>query len=106
MKPSDMKSLDQLIQDQRRDPEFREEWDKTAFARQVAIQVTEYRTQCGKTQKAFAATVGFTQSVIARLESGEHTPSLTTLARLSARTGLVFHLDVRGGAVELVDAAA
>ena len=46
MKLSDLKSADQVIEEQRsQDPEFREEWDRTAFARRVAVIVVQYRGQ-------------------------------------------------------------
>jgi transcriptional regulator with XRE-family HTH domain len=41
------------------------------------------------------------QSVIARLESGEQAPSLATLARLSHRLGIQFHIDITPKHVEL-----
>ncbi len=45
--------------------------------------------------------MGMKQPVIARLERGEQPPSLATLARITAGTGIEFHLDVRDGAVAL-----
>lgn len=45
--------------------------------------------------------MGMQQPVIARLERGEQPPSLATLARITAGTGIAFHLDVRDGAVAL-----
>jgi hypothetical protein len=41
------------------------------------------------------------QPVIARLERGEQPPSPATLAKITAGTGIAFHLDVRDGAVAL-----
>jgi len=48
-----------------------------------------------------ARAVGMLQPVIARLERGEQPPSLSTLARITAGTGIEFHLDVSNGAVAL-----
>lgn len=42
------------------------------------------------------------QPVIARLERGEQPPSLSTLARITAGTGIEFRLDVSNGAVALI----
>jgi transcriptional regulator with XRE-family HTH domain len=39
--------------------------------------------------------------VIARLESGEQAPSLTTLARLSRRLGIEFHIAITPDDVQL-----
>jgi transcriptional regulator with XRE-family HTH domain len=41
-------------------------------------------------------------SVIARLERGKQPPSLSTLARITAGTGIELHLDVSNGAVAVV----
>jgi ribosome-binding protein aMBF1 (putative translation factor) len=99
-----MKTIDEVIEDHRQDPEFRAEWDRLEFARQVAIHVLEYRTDRGLSQRAFAAMVGMAQPAIARLESGEHKPTLDTLAKLTNGTGLEFHFAAAGGTVELVAA--
>ncbi len=105
MKLSDLKTNAQVVAERRAtDPEFRAEWDRTAFAREVAITVLKYRTDRNLSQRGLADAAGLTQPVIARLEVGEHPPSLATLAKLSRATGLVFHVQVAAGAVELVAA--
>lgn len=104
MKLSDLKTIDQIIEERRqRDPKFADHWDRTAFARRVAAVVIRYRDQRGITQQALADEVGFKQSAIARLEVGETPPSLTTLAKLSHATGLRFNLDVANGDVAMPD---
>ena len=102
MKLSEMKSLGQSIEEHRGDPEFRAEWDRTAFARDVANRVVRYRTERGLSQRDLAGIVGLVQPQIARLEKAEHQPSFETLAKLSRATGLEFRLEVSEGAVELV----
>jgi len=101
VKLSEMASLDEVVAQQREDPEFRQEWDRGAFAREVAIRVVRYRTDRGLTQAQLAKAVGMTQPVIARLESGDQAPSLATLARITAGTGISFHLDVADGDIAL-----
>lgn len=101
MKLSDMTPLDEVIEEHRKDKEFRETWDKSAFAREVAVHVVKYRSDNGLTQTEFARIVGLKQPAIARLELGEQPPSLATLAKLSATTGLEFHVEVSHGAVAL-----
>ena len=39
MKLSELSTLGQVIDRQREDPEFREAWDRSAFAREVATRV-------------------------------------------------------------------
>ncbi len=104
MKLSELKSLDQVIEDKRDDVEFRKEWDRTAFAREVANRVVRYRTERGLSQRELAAIVDLVQPQIARLEKAEHQPSFETLAKLSRATGLEFHFEVAHGNVELVSA--
>ena len=101
MKLSDMTPLDEVIEEHRTDPEFREMWDKAAFAREVAVRIVAYRTENELTQTQLAKIVGLKQPAIARLEVGEQPPSLTTLAKLSATTGLEFRVEVSHGAVAL-----
>lgn len=102
MKLSDLKSIDQIIAErQASDPDFAEEWDRTAFARQVAITIAQYRAERGMTQRELAEVTGLKQPAIARLELGESVPSLATLAKLSRATGLEFQVEVAQGEVEL-----
>ena len=98
---SKMKTAEQVLNEQLQNPEFAAEWDRTRFAREVAIRVVKYRSERGMTQRDMAKATGLTQSVIARLEIGEQTPSLSTLAKLTKATGLRFRLDVDGGNVAL-----
>jgi ribosome-binding protein aMBF1 (putative translation factor) len=99
MKLSELSTVGEVLDREAEDREFREEWDRSAFAREVAIRVVRYRAERGLTQAQLARSVGMQQSVIARLERGEQTPSLATLARITAGTGIALHLDVSNGAV-------
>ena len=101
MKLSELPALGEVIDRQREDPEFLEGWDRSAFAREVAIRIVRYRADRGLTQTQLAKAVGMLQPVIARLERGEQPPSLSTLARITAGTGIEFHLDVSNGGVAL-----
>jgi ribosome-binding protein aMBF1 (putative translation factor) len=94
MKLSEMKSAEQVLAEQLKDPTFREEWDRTALARAVATRVVAYRAQQGLSQAALARKLGVSQPLVARLEAGEHEPTLTTLSRLSRHLGLEFHIDI------------
>jgi DNA-binding XRE family transcriptional regulator len=99
MKLSDLPALGEVIDRQCEDPEFREQWDRSAFAREVAARIVRFRADRGFTQTQLARAVGMQQSVIARLERGEQPPSLSTLAKITAGTGIVFHINVSNGAV-------
>lgn len=48
-----------------------------------------------------ARKLGMRQPNIARLESGEHEPSLATLTRLSSVLGLDFSIEIKSGELKL-----
>jgi DNA-binding XRE family transcriptional regulator len=103
MKLSQMKTLDQVVEEHGQSPEFVAEWDRAAFAREVATAVVRYRAEHGLTQRQLAAATGITQPAIARLELGETAPSLGTLVKLTKSTNLRFHVDIADGGAELAD---
>jgi ribosome-binding protein aMBF1 (putative translation factor) len=104
MKLTDLKSLDQVVEEHRQDEDFRVEWDRLAFAREVANRVVRYRVDNGLSQRELAGMVGLVQPQVARLEKAEHQPSFETLVKLSRATGLEFRFEVTRGGVELLSA--
>jgi transcriptional regulator with XRE-family HTH domain len=85
MKTSELPTQEELLREALQDPEFRAEWDRTALARAVATWVAKYRTERKLSQTRLAAILGWRQPNVARLESGEHEPSLATLRAPSRR---------------------
>ncbi|MBN8968132.1 MAG: helix-turn-helix transcriptional regulator [Rhizobiales bacterium] len=69
--------------------------DSSAIAAQCAHRLFELRKHTGETQKQFAKRVQMTESMISRLERGDHVPSLATLCRIANAFGrrleIVFH---------------
>ncbi len=88
------RSSDEVLQTQLENVEFREYWERTAFARVIANRLIRYRTQHQLSQTALARRLGMSQPAIARLETGEHDPRPATLFRLSRELGLRFNLDI------------
>jgi transcriptional regulator with XRE-family HTH domain len=80
--------FEQILEEELRDPEFRAEWERLAPARAVANRLILYRAEHGLTQTALGRLLGMPQSAIARLEIGEHIPTLPTLLKLSDVLGL------------------
>lgn len=78
----------------RQDPAFRAYWERTALARAVALALIGYRLKHHLTQTQLAEKLGVRQPQVARLEMGEHTPSLEMLQRLASRLGLRFIVEV------------
>lgn len=101
VKLSELSTAGEIHERDMADPAYRAEYERTRFANDVAIRVLRYRTEHGLTQTAFGKLVGLRQPHVARLESGEHEPSLSTLARLSAALGVDFTVDIHLGEVQL-----
>src|SRR3954447_26239010 len=88
MKVEDLIPFEQILEEELRDPEFRAEWERLAPARAVANRLILYRAEHGLTQTALGRRLGMPQSAIARLEIGEHIPTLQTLLKLTDLLGL------------------
>jgi transcriptional regulator with XRE-family HTH domain len=69
--------------------------DSAAMAGQCARKLLELRRDAGETQATVAKRLKMTESMISRLESGDHVPSLKTLCRIADAFGrrleIVFH---------------
>ena len=69
--------------------------DSIAVSAQCAHRLLELRTHTGETQKQLAKRLRMTESMISRLERGDHIPSLKTLCRIADAFGrrleIVFH---------------
>lgn len=69
--------------------------DSAALAAHCARKLLELRADTGETQKQLAARLRMTESMISRLERGDHVPSLRTLCRIADAFGrhleIVFH---------------
>jgi ribosome-binding protein aMBF1 (putative translation factor) len=100
-KLSELKSARQVRAEELRDPEIQAEYERTALAHAVAMRVLEYRVDHGLSQSALGRQLGMQQPAIARLEAGDHEPSLTMLVRLARGLGLKFHIDITPAALEL-----
>lgn len=69
-----------------KDPEFAAAWQEAEEEFSIAREVIRARTAAGLSQQELADLLHTTQSVIARLESGSHAPSVSTLKRVAAAT--------------------
>lgn len=94
MKLRDMKTFDEVLTEDLKDPELRARWERTALARAVANRVIVYRTQRGLSQGELAEQLGMKQPQIARLESAEHNPTIETLIKLVNALDIEFVIDI------------
>lgn len=76
------------------DPEFGAEWRRLALARTVAASLIGYRADHGFSQRRLADRLGTSTSRVGELESGEVSPTIGTLAKIAAATGIEFAIDV------------
>ncbi len=104
-KVSELKTAAQIAAEELADPEIRREHERTALAHAVAMRVIGYRINHGLSQTGLARLLGMHQSAIARLEAGDHEPSLATLSRLARVLGIEFHIDITPDVFELRDSA-
>jgi len=69
--------------------------DSAAIATQCAQLLAALRNQSGETQRQLAQRLNMTESMISRLERGDHVPSVATLCRIAGAFGrrleIVFH---------------
>ncbi|MDQ2877252.1 MAG: helix-turn-helix domain-containing protein [Actinomycetota bacterium] len=105
VKLSELRSAEEIHEQDMRDLDYRREHERTRLASDVAVRVIRYRADHGLSQAALARQLGMRQPHIARLEAGDHEPSLSTLARLSAGLGLDFSVDVKPDRMRLRHAA-
>jgi DNA-binding XRE family transcriptional regulator len=104
-KLSELKTAAQIAAEELADPEIRREHERTALAHAVAMRVIGYRINHGLSQTGLAHLLGMHQSAIARLEAGDHEPSLATLSRLARVLRIEFHIDITPDVFELRDTA-
>ena len=69
--------------------------ESATIAAQCARKLLALRADAGQTQKELAQRLRMTESMISRLERGDHVPSLRTLCRIAdvfgRRLEIVFH---------------
>jgi transcriptional regulator with XRE-family HTH domain len=87
-------TAEEVLAEHLQDPEFRAEWTRLAPARAVALRLVAYRADHNLTQTALGRLLGMPQPAVARLETGEHVPSLDTLIRLADALDIEFLVDI------------
>lgn len=70
-----------------KDPKVRKEYAAMEYEFMVASEIIKARLKSKLTQKEIAERMGTTQSVIARLESGNNLPSLKTIFKYAEAIG-------------------
>lgn len=76
-------ALDDWLEEEMRDPEFREIWERTSPQVNFGLALAVMRERRGMTQQQLADASGIGRSVITRLEKGDHAPTLVTQTKLA-----------------------
>ena len=82
-----IKTFEALLTKSLKSEEFKEAYNEELFRLKIAAEIKNLRTQKRMTQETFAVKANMPQSVIARIEGGKHSISLTTLNRVAHALG-------------------
>ena len=78
-----MITLDELLEEQLKDPIFKEKYDALEPEYMVMQAMIDARREKGITQKDLSKATGISQADISRLEHGTGNPSIRTLKRVA-----------------------
>ena len=87
------KNFRETLNQQLKNPEFKEEWDELEPEYQIIKAMLSSRAEKSMTQKHLADITGISQADISRLENGNANPSLRTLVRLADGMGMKLKLE-------------
>ncbi len=87
------KNFRETLNQQLKNPEFKEEWDELEPEYQIIKAMLSSRAEKSMTQKQLADITGISQADISRLENGNANPSLRTLVRLADGMGMKLKLE-------------
>lgn len=95
VKLPDLTTAEEIHERDMSDAAYLAEYERTRLANDIAIRVLLYRTENGLSQSGFGRLIGMRQPQVARLESGEHEPSLVTLVKLAGAFGEHLTIDIK-----------
>lgn len=101
VKLSELKTAAEVRAGDMQDLAYRREYERTRLANDIAIKLLNYRHTHGLSQTELASRLGMRQPNIARLEAGDHSPTLDTLARLADVLKLDLSIEVKPGKLRL-----
>lgn len=88
-----MTKFNDYLNEQMKDPAFKEEWDALEPEFTIMQAMIDARKASGLTQKQLSERTGIAQADISKLESGIANPSLKTLQRLAAGMGMKIRVE-------------
>jgi transcriptional regulator with XRE-family HTH domain len=89
-------NCDVYLEEQLKDPDFKERFRRAGEAWDVAIQIASLRKKSGLSQKELARRLGTSQQQISRLESPSYEGhSLSMLRRVAEVLGASVHVEIK-----------
>ncbi len=89
-------NFDLYLEEQLKDPDFKERFRNAGEAWDVAIQIASLRKKSGLSQKELARRLGTSQQQISRLESPSYKGhSLSMLRRVAEVLGATVHVEIK-----------
>lgn len=88
-----MKTLDEFINEQMKNPEFQKEYEALQPEMDVIRAIVDARVSQNLTQKELAERTGINQADISKLENGTRNPSLNLLKRLADGMGMALKIE-------------
>src|SRR5262245_47841164 len=90
-----LRRASEVLADQLQNEVVRAQWDAQAPARALALRLVQYRADHGLTQTELARRLGLKQPAVARLETGEHMPTIGTLLRIAEALEIEILVDIK-----------
>ncbi len=88
MKKSKVRTFRSRLNEDIKDPEFKEHYEEEREALKLAMRITKLREKRGLSQQQLAKLMGTSQQAISRIESGEYEGfTLKTLEKIAEATG-------------------
>ena len=88
-----MKTLNKVINEQLKDPEFKREYEKLQPEMDVIRAMVDARISQNLTQKQLSDRTGIDQADISKLENGTRNPPLNLLKRLADGMGMSLKIE-------------
>ena len=82
-----MSDLDELLEENLKDPEFKEAWEETEIEYQIKSMLIAARLENNLSQKQLSEKSGIRQSNISRIEKGVCMPTIPTLCEIAKSYG-------------------
>ncbi|KRL54375.1 transcriptional regulator [Furfurilactobacillus rossiae] len=82
-----MRTMNDILQEELKDPEFRQGYEYYLRAGEAAVAVYQLRKSLGLSQAELAKRAGKAKSTIARIENGNLAPRLDTLQDIANGVG-------------------